>query len=107
MNRNNITVSILTAVVLIWVVNTVFTAARARILDIAKPALKTSHTISSKIKSFLSPETKLAKEKSLKDILEVWKAGAGLVSVIKWLGKIAAAITAIGAAWYMLTHWHK
>lgn len=74
MSRNTITVSILTAIVLIWVVNAIFTATRAKILDIAKPALKASQTISYKIKSFLLPETKLARENTLlKEKIEIIK----------------------------------
>lgn len=66
MSRNNITISILTAVVLIWVVNTVFTATRAKILDIVKPALKISQTISRKIRSIsLIPQSSLSKENAL------------------------------------------
>lgn len=74
MSRNNITISILIAVVLVWVVNTIFTAARAKILDVAKPTLKASHAISYKIKSLLLPEAKLLKEnKILKDRVETMK----------------------------------
>lgn len=65
MSRNNVTVSILTAVVLIWVVNAVFTATRAKILDIAKPVLKASHAVSSKLKSVILPKSRLAKENKL------------------------------------------
>lgn len=74
MNRNNITVSILTAVLLIWFVNAIFTATRARFLDIAKPFLKVSNISSRKLKSFLVPEDRLSKENQLlKSEIEVMK----------------------------------
>ena len=64
MSRNtNVTVSILTAVILIWVVNAVFTATRHKFIDLARPALKTSKNISRNIRSLSSvPKSPLAKE---------------------------------------------
>jgi len=64
-SRNNLTISILTAVVLIWAVNTIFSATRDKILSIAKPALKTSQKISYKVKSAFLPESRLSKENNL------------------------------------------
>ncbi|MBL7069116.1 MAG: rod shape-determining protein MreC [Candidatus Omnitrophica bacterium] len=65
MSRNNLTISILTAVVLIWAVNTIFSATRDKILNIAKPALKTSQNISYKIRSVVLPESKFSRENRL------------------------------------------
>ncbi|MFH1753386.1 MAG: rod shape-determining protein MreC [Candidatus Omnitrophota bacterium] len=74
MSRNNITVSILTAVVLIWVVNAIFTATRAKIIDIAKPTLKVSHKVTTKVKSAIIPESRLAKDnKLLRDQIDIMK----------------------------------
>jgi rod shape-determining protein MreC len=73
-SRNNITVSILTAVVLIWVVNAIFTAARSKILDIAKPAIKASNVVSTKLKSAVLPESRLSREnRLLHDQIEIMK----------------------------------
>ncbi len=72
MNRNNLTVSILIAVFLIWIVNSVFTSTRARFVDAAKPALSLSNRITKKIKSVFEPETKLTREnKLLKNQIEI------------------------------------
>ncbi len=74
MNRNNLTVSILTAIVLIWIVNAIFTAARAKILDVVKPAIKVTHTVSEKFKSFILPESRVVKEnRLLNDQIEIMK----------------------------------
>lgn len=74
MSRNRIIISILTAVVLIWIVNAIFTAARPKILDIAKPAATATKKLSQKIKSHLSPQSDLAKKIALlKEQLEIMK----------------------------------
>ncbi len=74
MSRNNITISILTAVILIWIVNALFTATRAKLLDLAGPALKFSYSVSRSFKSFFLPESKLKAENILlKDHIEVMK----------------------------------
>lgn len=74
MSRNNITVSILTAVVLIWVVNAIFTATRAKIIDIAKPTLNVSRKVSTKVKSAITPESRVSKEnKLLRDQIDIMK----------------------------------
>jgi rod shape-determining protein MreC len=73
-SRNNVTVSILTAVVLIWVVNAIFTATRAKILDVAKPALEVSSKVSKKIKSSVPPQSKIEKEnRFLYDQIDILK----------------------------------
>lgn len=75
MNRNNITISILTAIVLIWLINSIFSALRTKILDITRPALSASYQISHKVKSFIFAETGLAKKNNLlKSQIEVMKA---------------------------------
>ncbi|NQT06538.1 MAG: rod shape-determining protein MreC [Candidatus Omnitrophica bacterium] len=72
MNRNNITISILTAVVLIWAVNLLFTATRSKILDIVEPVFKSSHNISRKVISSVFPESRLAEEnRILKEKIEI------------------------------------
>jgi len=73
-NRSNLTVSILTAVILIWVINAVFTATRSKILDAAKPVLLSSQRLTNKLKSVFLPETQLAREnKLLRDQIEIMK----------------------------------
>ncbi len=64
----------MTAIVLIWIVNTVFSAARSRILDIALPALTASKKISHKIASIGLPKNRLIKEnESLKEAMSAIK----------------------------------
>lgn len=75
MSRNNITISILTAVLLIWIVNAVFTATRAKILDIIEPFLKASHRFSHKVKSLVLPESKLSQQnRLLKEEMEILRS---------------------------------
>ena len=74
MNRSNLTVSILTAIILIWIINAVFTATRAKVLDVAKPALKISQRVTNKFKSVILPETQLVREnKLLRDQIDIMK----------------------------------
>lgn len=64
----------MTAIVLIWIVNTVFSAARSKILDIASPALSLSKKVSQKIVSIGLPKDRLVKEnESLKENLAAIK----------------------------------
>jgi len=73
-SRNNVTISILTAIVLIWVINAIFTATRTKILDIAKPALKASRNVSNKVRSLILPESNITKEnRLLKDQIDIMK----------------------------------
>lgn len=75
MSRKNIVISVLTAILLFWIVNAVFTATRTKFLDLARPALKFSSNTINKVKSLILPETELSREnRILKDSLEIMKS---------------------------------